>query len=225
MAAFVTLKVILRHVLRTKSSARRLVRGSRSKVVNKHNKASESLPKSTRPFFLCSMLSCAPDGTYYRVAGSGPPVVLLHGLGLDHQMWCRQVAGLHEHHKVVAMDLLGHGKSLHAKADVSLDDLVTQVTAVLTHSDLQAATLVGFDLGGLVAMSTAAMHPEKVAAVALISTPHGRLKAQRDLAKQRVSQAARYVGLKRTLIRPSNAGFQRRSKSRTKPRFRRSASE
>ena len=36
------------------------------------------------------------------------------------------------------------------------------------------------------------MHPEKVAAVALISTPHGRLKAQRDLAKQRVSQAARY---------------------------------
>ena len=134
----------------------------------------------------------APDGTYYRVAGSGPPVVLLHGLGLDHQMWCRQVAGLHEHHKVVAIDLLGHGKSLHAKADVSLDDLVTQVTAVLTHSDLQAATLVGFDLGGLVAMSTSAMYPEKVAAVALISTPHGRLKAQRDLAKQRVSQAARY---------------------------------
>ena len=134
----------------------------------------------------------APDGTHYCVVGSGPAVVLLHGLGLDHQMWRRQVAGLRERHRVVVIDLLGHGKSPNVNIAVSLDDLVTQVTGVLTHAGIQAATLVGFDLGGSVAVSTAATNPDEVAAVALVSTPHGRLKAQRDLAKQRISQAERY---------------------------------
>ena len=106
-------------------------------------------------------------------------------------MWRRQVAGLRER-RVVAIDLLGHGKSPNVNVAVSLDDLVTQVAGVLTHAGIHAATLVGFDLGGSVAVSTAATHPDEVAAVALVSTPHGRLKAQRDLAKQRISQAERY---------------------------------
>lgn len=134
----------------------------------------------------------AADGTAYDDQGQGPVVVLLHGLGLDRHMWQTQVQRLATDHRVVAPDALGHGESPPADDALSLDDLVRQVVALLDHLQVADACLVGYDLGGQVALSVAAQEPARVTSLVLVSTAFRRLKAQRDLLLRRVEQARRH---------------------------------
>jgi (E)-2-((N-methylformamido)methylene)succinate hydrolase len=134
----------------------------------------------------------APDGSQYSTGGSGAPMVLLHGMGLDRHMWSASAAHLTDTYLVVAPDLLGHGGSAAPACEVTLQDLVDQVLALLDHLQLERASVVGFDFGGLVAIALAARAPERVSGLGLIGTPHSRLKAQRDSIRQRIVQASRH---------------------------------
>ena len=93
--------------------------------------------------------------------GTGPPVVLLHPLGVDHTVWApveAQVAGV----TFLSYDLPGHGGTPAPDRRCTIDDLADQLAALLRSEDVGPASVVGVSLGGLVAQSLAARHPASV---------------------------------------------------------------
>jgi pimeloyl-ACP methyl ester carboxylesterase len=107
--------------------------------------------------------------TSYAVAGSGPPVLLLHGLGATHAIWRLNVPSLASLCTVYAPDLPGHGDSARPRVPYTLDFGVRFTTAFMDAVGLSQVILVGSSLGGLLALATAVRHSDRVAALALAS--------------------------------------------------------
>ena len=106
----------------------------------------------------------------YRLAGQGPPVLLLHGITSSSQTWAKVLPALAEHHTVIAPDLLGHGESAKPRGDYSLGAYasgVRDLTAALGHDRM---TVVGHSLGGGIAMQMAYQFPERVERLVLVNS-------------------------------------------------------
>jgi pimeloyl-ACP methyl ester carboxylesterase len=99
-----------------------------------------------------------------------PAIIFLHGAGFDHTAWAL-LARSFAHHGfgVLAPDLPGHGRSA-GPALSSIAALADWTVALIDAAGIRAARLVGHSMGSLVALETAARHPEKVSALALIAT-------------------------------------------------------
>ncbi|MGD0105812.1 MAG: acetoin dehydrogenase dihydrolipoyllysine-residue acetyltransferase subunit [Rhodopila sp.] len=98
----------------------------------------------------------------------GRPVVLLHGFGGDLNNWLFVQPALSEHHRVVALDLPGHGGSAKQVGPGDLASLAAAVLGFLQAIDVPKAHLVGHSLGGAVALRTALDSPSVVASLSLI---------------------------------------------------------
>lgn len=114
------------------------------------------------------------DGTYCEVKGEGPPLILLHGVGLNRTTWRAQVAVLSRRYTVVTYDHLGHGRSPHVQPETRLDDFVDQLVRVMDQLQMVRAHIVGFSFGGLVAQSFALKHPDRLEKLVLMSTVYNR---------------------------------------------------
>lgn len=112
---------------------------------------------------------------YYEIHGSGEPVVLLHGAFMaisgDWEEWVSQLA---KTRKVIAVEMQGHGRTGDIKRDITYENLADDVAALLDHLRIPKADVVGYSLGGGVAMQYAIRHPEKVRKVVSISAPYAR---------------------------------------------------
>jgi pimeloyl-ACP methyl ester carboxylesterase len=107
---------------------------------------------------------------YYELHGEGPPLVLLHGGLLTIELGFGDVlAALAERHKVVAIELQGHGRTADIDRSMSLERLADDVAQVLTEVAVDRADVVGFSLGGLVTVELARRHPERVRRLVLAS--------------------------------------------------------
>ena len=105
-------------------------------------------------------------GLYYEVAGSGHPLVLIHGFALDTRMWDYQFEAFAQHYRVVRYDMRGYGKSL-PPTDESYshtDDLM----ALLEHLRIDRAHVFGQSRGGAVAIDFVLAHPEATGALVLV---------------------------------------------------------
>jgi pimeloyl-ACP methyl ester carboxylesterase len=102
--------------------------------------------------------------------GSGPPVVLVHSLSFDGDMWAAQRAALSSRHRVITIDLRGHGRTRSQPRAISLEDLADDVAEVLTALGVERAAYVGLSLGGMVGMRLALRHPDRVTALGLLNT-------------------------------------------------------
>ncbi len=99
-----------------------------------------------------------------------PAIIFLHGAGFDHTAWALLARAFAYHgFGVLAPDLPGHGRSA-GPALSSIGALADWTAALIDAVGFRAARLVGQSMGSLVALETAARHPEKVGALALIST-------------------------------------------------------
>jgi len=110
------------------------------------------------------------DGTSlsYRVVGSGPPVLFVHGIGLDAACWEPQEAGLADEVRLICLDLRGHGKSTTDPATIRIDTFVGDLQAVLRHElDGRGAHVCGNSLGAVLAVHLAVAAPELVTSVLL----------------------------------------------------------
>lgn len=107
---------------------------------------------------------------YYEVHGSGEPVVLLHGafMGIsgDWEEWVRELS---KTRKVIAIEMQGHGRTGDINRDMTYENLSDDVAELLDHLKIPNADIVGYSLGGGVAMMCAIRHPEKVRKVVSIS--------------------------------------------------------
>jgi len=93
--------------------------------------------------------------------GGGPPVVLLHPLGVDHSVWSPVQTRL-ERFTLLGYDLPGHGRTAVPASRYTVDDLAEQLAGLLDEQAVGAAHVVGVSLGGLVAQALAARRPDLV---------------------------------------------------------------
>jgi pimeloyl-ACP methyl ester carboxylesterase len=107
---------------------------------------------------------------YYEVHGSGDPVVLLHGAYMTIPgNWTGWIGELSKTRKVIAVEMQGHGRTADIKRDLTFENLADDVAALLDYLKIPSAHVMGFSLGGGVAMECAIRHPEKVRKVVSIS--------------------------------------------------------
>jgi 3-oxoadipate enol-lactonase len=130
------------------------------------------------------------SGTVFESAGEGPPVVLVHGLGMTRVMWDWQWPALTGRFRVVRYDLLGHGASDKPREAYSLARFADQIAALMDGLGIDRAALVGFSLGGMIVRAFALARPERVSALAILNSAHGRTEEERAAILIRVEQAA-----------------------------------
>ncbi|MFJ8791347.1 alpha/beta fold hydrolase [Streptomyces sp. NPDC102462] len=106
----------------------------------------------------------------FRMAGSGPAVLLIHGIGDSSDTWAELIPELARHHTVIAPDLLGHGCSDKPRGDYSVPAYANGMRDLLGVLDIDRVTLVGHSLGGGVAMQFAYQFPGRTERLALVST-------------------------------------------------------
>ncbi len=103
----------------------------------------------------------------FSIAGDGPPLLLLHGIGSNRTTWRPVLPVLARHFTVVAPDLLGHGDSAKPRADYSIGGFANGMRDLLGVLGMERATVVGHSFGGGVAMQFAYQFPERTERVVL----------------------------------------------------------
>ncbi len=111
---------------------------------------------------------------YYEVHGSGQPLVLLHGGVSGSEVFDPLLPALRANHQVIAVHLQAHGRSADIDRPLRFESMAEDIAALLKHLDIPSADILGYSLGGGVALQTAIRHPELLHRLALISTPFKR---------------------------------------------------
>ena len=106
----------------------------------------------------------------YRSAGSGPAIVLVHGITSTSATWDRVMPYLAARFTVIAPDLLGHGQSAKPRGDYSLGAYASGVRDLMVTLGQESATFVGHSLGGGVAMQLAYQFPERCERLVLVDS-------------------------------------------------------
>ena len=125
---------------------------------------------------------------YIYIKKDSIPLVFIHGVGLDHQMWKPQIENLNEF-SIIIYDLLGHGKTPCKKERLNLGDFSNQLKEILEHLNIKKIHLVGFSLGSLIALDFASKSQDKIDKLILIGTTYKRSSEERSLVIDRYNQA------------------------------------
>ncbi len=105
----------------------------------------------------------------YLSAGTGPVVLLLHGLASDATTWDRALPALAARgYRVIALDLLGHGRSDKPVSGYELGDFADQIEGFLRHLGVAQTTVGGHSLGGAIAIEFADRYPDRAGALVLV---------------------------------------------------------
>jgi pimeloyl-ACP methyl ester carboxylesterase len=108
---------------------------------------------------------------YYEVHGRGKPVVLLHGAFMTiTNNWPGWIKELSKTRQVIAIEMQGHGRTADIPRDLTSENLADDVAALLNHLKIPRADLIGYSMGGEVAMQCAIRHPNKVRRAVIISS-------------------------------------------------------
>ena len=109
---------------------------------------------------------------YYEIHGngSGEPLVLLHGSFMTiSNNWTGWIGEFSKTRKVIAVEMQGHGRTADINRDFSYENLADDIAAMLDYLKIKQADVLGYSMGGGVAMQAAIRHPEKVRRVVSIS--------------------------------------------------------
>ncbi len=130
--------------------------------------------------------------TAWERHGSGPPVALVHGFGLNRAMWRWQLPALAPYFSVLTYDLLGHGESAPPEGPPDLAMFSGQLLRLMDRCGIERAAVVGFSLGGMIARRFVLDHPDRLSALAILHSAHDRTPAERDAVRERVRHARKH---------------------------------
>jgi len=126
----------------------------------------------------------------YSSVGKGTAIILLHGFLENKTMWTPFIPTLSKDHKVVTIDLLGHGETGCLGTVHSMEEMAEAVKAVLSHLQLEKVVLIGHSMGGYVALAYSEKYPNGLKGLCLMnSTAEGDSKEKminRDRAAETV---------------------------------------
>jgi 2-succinyl-6-hydroxy-2,4-cyclohexadiene-1-carboxylate synthase len=111
----------------------------------------------------------------YQVDGSGRPLLLLHGFTGCGENWQPLIPALAQHYQVIRVDLLGHGRSAHPADEnrYTMQHQVADLIALLDALHIEQTSLLGYSMGGRVALATAVAHPQRISHLILESASPG----------------------------------------------------
>src|SRR5215212_2767817 len=111
---------------------------------------------------------------YYEIHGSGESLILLHGGVGAIEMFGEVLPVLAEGRQVIAVDLQAHGRTADIDRPMTFEAMADDVAALIEHLGLEKSDVMGYSLGGGVALQTAIRHPEALHKLVLVSTPFKR---------------------------------------------------
>jgi 3-oxoadipate enol-lactonase len=126
--------------------------------------------------------------------GEGPPLMMLHCLGVDHRLWDIAAAGLEHAFTLLSYDFPGHHEAPLPEGAYGIAELSAQLAGLLSRAGLARAHVAGISLGGLVAQHFAATYPERVDRLVLIDTTPRYTEEARQMWGERAA-AARAKGV------------------------------
>ncbi|HEY65349.1 MAG TPA: alpha/beta hydrolase [Caldilineae bacterium] len=109
---------------------------------------------------------------WYEMAGHGPPLVLLHGLGSSSADWALQLSGFSSYYRVIAPDLRGHGRTWCERSwrAISIEHMAADIAVLLERLNARPAHVLGLSMGGCVALHLALDYPGYVRTLTLVNT-------------------------------------------------------
>ncbi len=132
----------------------------------------------------------------FEDSGEGTAVVLGHSFLCSGDMWAQQIPSLAKHHRIINIDLRGHGRSGRIEESCGIYDLVGDVVAVLDALEIECAVWAGLSIGGMVAMRAALTAPDRVRALILIDTHAGAETGAKKLKYGLLNVGARTLGIR-----------------------------
>ncbi|MCL9806001.1 alpha/beta hydrolase [Flavobacterium amniphilum] len=138
------------------------------------------------------------DYIYYKNAkisysdnGNGIPVVLLHGFLENSTMWDFYTSYFSKKYRIIAIDLLGHGKTDSMSYMHTMEDMADAVHAVLSHLDIAEAIFIGHSMGGYVSLAIAELYPEIIKGIVLLNSTSKEDSQERKLNRMRAVKAVK----------------------------------
>ena len=122
--------------------------------------------------------------------GTGEAVVLIHGVGLNGRAWAPQIAALAATHRILALDMPGHGRSSPLPKGARLPDYVDWAAHVIMALAVGAVNVAGHSMGALIATGLASDYPELVRRVAVLNAVHRRTPDARTAVVARAEAMA-----------------------------------
>ncbi len=114
------------------------------------------------------------------------PLVLIHGVGTDHESWNWVIKRLNGYYRILTMDLRGHGLSSRTREAYTLEMFADDVMALCRRIGFSCFYLVGFSLGGLIAQKMAIKYPDSLFGLVIISSVTGRTDEEKQKVKIRL---------------------------------------
>ena len=125
-------------------------------------------------------LSHAGVSLRYDRTGTGPPVLLIHGWTCNRSFWDRQVQALRDRFTLVTVDLRGHGESSHPRTGYTVGALAGDLEHLVRALGVARLAVVGWSMGGVVALELARRLGERLSALGLVCTTAGGLADRKD---------------------------------------------
>ena len=125
---------------------------------------------------------------YTYINNKTTPIVFIHGVGLDRNMWTPQI-NFFRKYSTLTYDLLGHGKTPFNKDKIIIEGYTHQLISLIEDLSISKLHLVGFSIGSLIAMDFAANFNNKLSSLTLIATTYKRNQKQRQEVIDRVNLA------------------------------------
>lgn len=108
---------------------------------------------------------------YFRQAGNGEPVILIHSIGLSGELWQHVIGPLSQKFTVYAIDLMGHGDSDKPDKCYEMKDFAGNIIEFMDKLGIKRARLVGSSIGAMISIEISATHPELVQKQVLVACP------------------------------------------------------
>tara|TARA_B100000029_G_scaffold363088_1_gene356126 strand:+ start:3389 stop:4171 length:783 start_codon:yes stop_codon:yes gene_type:complete len=138
-------------------------------------------------------------GTYYKLYKRDKiPIIFIHGVGLDHQIWEYQIYSFEN--TILTYDILGHGKTPLKKDNISFDDFSLQLLNLVDELKIKKFHLVGFSIGSLIARNFASKYSQHLETLTLLSSIYKRSKEQQKIVNERLEKSKKSSRMPKTAL-------------------------